>query len=462
MVKQASKQVSINSIVASIENDEIYGEIDPTDIDLVNLANDIQANGVLEPIQVSTDNYVLSGHRRLAASRLVGLKTIPVSVQTISRFDYTDSEWKEKLIAYNRQRVKSDAVRLKEVMATIDPDIAYEQLKRDREQRESTAPPRIRITGIKTRSSISERKLAMLYAAKGVVADLRIFWPLTVRQIHYRLLNNPPLRNSSMGSQRSMYENNLESYNDLCNLLTRARLSGDIAWEAITDSTRATQGLRYSKDVASFVDLATHNFLRGYHRDLLQSQPDHIELVIEKLTVNGIISPIANEYCLPMTTGRGYCSLDPRNEIASRFKQSGKDRMVLLFCSDFDPDGEEIAESFVKSIRDDFGVRDVAGSKILLRQDQVKRWKLPSNEMEAKVSSSNYKKFIKRYKSTDVFELEAVDPRAMQDAVRDGIEASLNMEKFYAEVEHEKQDAAVLQAMKIEVAKALPRCGGAT
>ena len=157
MASTASKRsktldVPLDSIHPSIENDEIYGAIDPSDIDLVNLAIDIAENGIREPIHVSKDWYVLSGHRRLAASKLAKLNHATVSRIPINRSDYTSDEWKKKLVAYNLQRVKSSSVRLKEVLVNIDPDIAYRQLIQDRQERDEKAPPKIKITGTKTRS----------------------------------------------------------------------------------------------------------------------------------------------------------------------------------------------------------------------------------------------------------------------------------------------------------------------
>ncbi len=154
-----------------------------------------------------------------------------------------------------------------------------------------------------------------------------------------------------------------------------------------------------------------------------------------------------------MTVARGYCSLDPRHEIVERFQRSGKDRLKLLIASDFDPDGEEIAESFVRSIRDDFGVTGVTASKVLLRQDQIRDWKLPHNGMEAKESSSKYKKFMKKYGENFVFELEAVPPPLMQSTIAAAIEATIDLSKFNEELAIEKQDAAKLQAMKSTIKK---------
>lgn len=440
--------MDIDSIFPSPENDRLYGVVDTKDPDFINLAIDIRDNGLREPITISVDLFIVSGHRRYAACKLVGLTSIPVRLIEKWRRDHDEAGWMRLLRAYNHQRVKSSSMRIKEALLDIDPDLAYRQLITERKKRENNFDPKMEIRGVKTRSKISDRKQAFLSAAIDAVFALKEFWPLTVRLIHYRLLNDPPMINTSAGKQRCYYQNNLKSYNNLTNLLTRARLFGHIPWEAITDETRPVIGTRYDRDVAQFVDRESYSFLRGYRRDLLQSQPDHVELLVEKMTTQTIVEPVANKYCLPMTIGRGYCSIEPRYEIVQRFKRSGKDRLKLIICSDFDPDGDEIAESFARSIRDDFGVDDVVAIKALLRQDQIREWNLPPNFESAKKTSSNYAKFVDRHKSEQVWELEAIPPSTLVQSLTQSIESAIDLNLFNEQVAKEKQDAAELQALK--------------
>lgn len=440
----------IEHIHPSSENDEIYGAVDTTANEFIDFANDIARNGIREPIVLSADYFILSGHRRFAAAKLVRLPEVPVrQITDIYRNEYTSTDWKRQLISYNQQRKKSAVVCLKEAALQVDPDIAYQQLCFERDQQHSKGLKKLEITGEKHRAEISEGKQEMLQAAIGVIGSLKKFWPLSVRQVHYQLLNDPPWRNT-VGKRKQRYKNDKKSYGDLCELLARARIAGLVTWEAITDETRTSNNIRFQKDSAQFFDDEFYGFLRGYRRDLLQSQLDHVELIVEKLTVQNIILPIAQKYCVPMTVGRGYCSLEPRKEIVDRFRCSGKRKLILLICSDFDPDGDEIAESFVRSIRDDFGVNGVEASKILLRADQATDWKLPPNGEEAKESSSRFDKFVAKYGSRRVFELEAISPSVMQSAVEEGIRSAIDIKAFEQEVQAERQDAVHLAAMKLK------------
>jgi hypothetical protein len=70
--------------------------------------------------------------------------------------------------------------------------------------------------------------------------------------------------------------------------------------------------------------------------------------------------------------------------------------------------------------------------------------------MEAKESSSRFKKFFAKYGSKQVFELEAVSPLVMQSAVEEGIRSAIDLEAFEQEVQAERQDAVQLAAMKLK------------
>ncbi len=341
-------------------------------------------------------------------------------------------------------------------MLLIDPEIAHQDLITAREERDRDAPDEIAIYNSKKRSKITDSKHPMLKAAQHAINALRGYWPLTVRQVHYRLLNDPPLRHKKKAN--STYRNDALSYSDLTDLLCRARLNGDIQWNAISDETRPVSGLNKFVDAASFVEQETSWFLQGYRRDLMQSQYDHVELIAEKMTVQSIVRPIAHRYSIPLTIGRGYCSLEPRHQISQRFRASGKDRLILVIVSDLDPDGDGIAESFARSIRDDFGIENVKAYKALLTKEQVTEWKLPPNEMEAKKTSSRYKAYRQKYGSDAVFELEAVEPQKIQSAIAETIESLIDLKAFNQEVAKEKQDAVKLASIKSEVANQLAGC----
>ena len=243
----------------------------------------------------------------------------------------------------------------------------------------------IKIVGTKKRCQISAAKQPFLEAILAIINGWREYWPLSDRRIHYALLNHPPLKHAKKPD--SVYRNDKASYSALTELLTRARLAGVIRMYAISDETRPICICDVHAEPGPFIRREIDDFLKGYWRDLMQSQPNHVEIVGEKNTVGGLIQPVAMKYCIPVTTGRGYCSLRPRYDMAERFRRSGREKLIVLFLTDFDPDGEEIAHSFVRSMRDDFDV-PVEGKKVALTGAQVRELHLPPM-MQAIVSESS-------------------------------------------------------------------------
>src|SRR5207244_963863 len=115
-----------------------------------------------------------------------------------------------------------------------------------------------------------------------------------------------------------------------------------------------------------------------------------------KNTVESIIRPVAMEYRIPYTLGRGYSSLDPRYKMVRRYQRGGKGRLVLLVLSDFDHEGQDIAHSFARSLRDDFGVEKIDPIQVALTQAQVRDMALPP-QLKAKQTSARYDKFVGRH-----------------------------------------------------------------
>jgi hypothetical protein len=156
--------------------------------------------------------------------------------------------------------------------------------------------------------------------------------------------------------------------------------------------------------------------------------------------------PMAEDYAIPYTLGRGYASLPPRYEMAQRFKRTGKDKLVLLVVSDFDCEGEDIGHSFARSMRDDFHIRNIAYIKVALTADQVRDMNLPRGA-KAKKGSSRRKGFVEKH-GEFVFELEALEPHQLQTMLRQTIEGVLDMKLFRAEQKQEKEDVAYLARVR--------------
>jgi hypothetical protein len=376
------------------------------------------------------------------ACRLAGLKEVDCRVEDIDR---QDPGFPRLLVECNRQRVKSFDEVVREQVVACEPGEARRALVEHRRACAGVTGEFIAIEGMKRRKAISRAKWPMLLSVRRIVEGQREFWPLSDRSIHYDLLNEPPLRHA--GKPGSRYRNDPKSYKDLCDLLTRARLAGEIAFDAIADPTRTVCNWTLDNQVGSFIRRELDGFLTNYWRDLQQSQPNHIEIVGEKNTVQGSIRPVAMDYCIPYTLGRGYCSLDPRYQMYRRFKDSGKDKLIVLLLSDFDPEGEDIAHSFARSMRDDFGVRIVA-KKVCLTHEQVLERDLPQT-FDIKTLSARYKKFAAKY-GDRAHELEALPVEERSELLREAIDEVMDIDAYNRELDAEAEDAARIDALRHE------------
>jgi ParB-like nuclease domain len=448
--------IRLGDIYQSPENQQLYKPVTPDDEKTIEMAESIEENGILEPLVITMDNYIVSGHRRHVAARIAGLSEVPCR-----RIDdlYHDGPRADKdrflklLFEHNRQRVKTRDELLREAIVSVDPVKAHKALTAHRRRKSKIKVEAIEIRETQRRKEISPAKMAFLAAVKSIIFALEEFWPLSLRQIHYVLINKPPLIHS--GKPNSHYRNDKASYRALIDLVTRARHEGWIDYDVIDDPTRPVTTWDVQPNLSSYYAQEMEDLLNGYWRDLQQSQPNHIEIVAEKNTLQNVLRPVAMEFCIPITFGRGMCSTRPLYDIAERFKKSGKDKLVILAVSDLDPDGDEIAHSLGLRLRDDFNVPNVVVVKTALTMEQVRKLKLPEKYERAKEGSPNYDRYIKRYQTDFVWELEALDPKVLQKLLRDAIDSVIDRKAFNAEVVEEKKDAAHNAAVREIVLRTL-------
>jgi len=104
-MKRILNHIDPNNLKNNLLNIELYG--DSPDHKFVELVRD---NGVIEPIVITQENQIISGHRRNQAAKICGLKEVPVTI-----VDVTDElEIQRLLILFNEQREKTTEQRARE------------------------------------------------------------------------------------------------------------------------------------------------------------------------------------------------------------------------------------------------------------------------------------------------------------------------------------------------------------
>jgi hypothetical protein len=310
----------------------------------------------------------------------------------------------------------------------------------------------IKIEGCKKRYNLSPDKDEHMRLVIKILNERKKYWPLSVRGVHYPLLNHdfvrgyyaPQRKDDDWGGPKRVlkYANDDDSYHATANLLTRLRLDGTVPWEALDDPTRPLTAPRYFRDTRHFFDQEMRKFLRGYTRDLLQSQAKYIEVLCEKNTIYNMCLQVTRKYQIPTSSGRGFNSIDPWHDLYLRFKASGKKKLALIVASDYDPEGEMIPHDAGRHFRDDFGVpeENVAIIKAGVTRQQITHYGLQPMNF-AKETSSNTPWFVERNgNDASVYELEALEPENMLRDLNRVILRVLDLRAFTREEERQAED----------------------
>ena len=449
--------VPLSSLHQCPENDVICTVPSMDDPDILDLIRSIRERGLIEPIHISADNIIISGHRRRFCSFQAGLRVIPAIRSKISYRD-DRAAFLKLLVEANRQRKKSPAILLREAAITIDPKDAVARLRAEQQEKKverrfgNMSENLMGASNIAGRKKISKAKLPLLGAALDVINKYREFWPLSVRQIHYRLLGSTaPLKHASKPDSR--YINDSKSYKSLTELLARARVEGRFPWDSIADETRPEDLNNDFWNVAEFADAHIARFMSGYQRNRQQSQPAHIEIVAEKLTVRTILEDVAADHSIPISFSRGHNGPTMKRKIAERFRRSKKDTLILLVVSDLDPAGEAIIQNFRDDFEDDHGIpaESIEVYRAGLNMVRVKELGLtPSYDIEEKDVSTKAA-YEAKYGTTAAYELEAMEPEDLRSALLEDIDSVLDIDAYNAELEREKSEAVEISAKKTMV-----------
>jgi hypothetical protein len=435
----------VSEIKLSGMNELLYAPIDPLSEDIQELASSIQTNGLLTPLAVTSDHNLEDGHRRLAALKLVGWEWVEVRVRP---YVASDPRFLIGLRECNRQRVKTfdEVIREQFLDASAMPD--PETLISERVRASKVTIPKMPMQDRKARNKISQNKLPFLNAAIDVLNGLIDLWPISVRQVHYGLLNDPPLRHAK--KPESKYVGDGSSYDDLDDLLVRARVEGYIPWEGVIDDpTRPITVWDSYDSVEPFINQEIKSFLNGFSRDYQISQPNHIEVLAEKSTVRGTLLPICEKYRIPLTISRGFSSKPPLRDLAERYRRSGKENLIVLILTDFDLAGLSIADNFATGLRDDFRVDNIHPIRVALNFEQIQKLQLlPGGQVKDK--GPERESFVRQY-GVDTYELEALPPKKLREYLEEAILSVLDIDLFNAEQEQETADLRALSAYRRKI-----------
>jgi hypothetical protein len=113
--------------------------------------------------------------------------------------------------------------------------------------------------------------------------------PLTVRQVHYLLVETPEAKHS----------NTISGYQKVSRILTGMRYGGLLDWDKIVDETRDV----YKQTSYDSINDAVRSLLRSYRKDRWRDSQYRVEAWTEKRTLVNLFYPITNAYDVHLASG---------------------------------------------------------------------------------------------------------------------------------------------------------------
>lgn len=252
-------------------------------------------------------------------------------------------------------------------------------------------------------------------------------YDLTLRQLYYQLV------------ARGYIENSERSYKRTGDLVSNARLAGLVDWEMITDRSRGTVFPPHWNDPAQIVAAAAQQF----KIDKWTDQDNHVEVMVEKQALEGVLIPVCRELDIRFTANKGYSSSSTMYEIGQRLGALANQlkSIWVLYLGDHDPSGIDMTRD-VKERLELFSGVEVEVKRLALNWDQVQEWQPPENP--AKDTDARFRAYREEYGDSS-WELDAVEPRTLAALVTEAVEGLRDEKLWDAAVEREHKMKMDLQ-----------------
>ena len=263
--------------------------------------------------------------------------------------------------------------------------------------------------------------LALIDRVNDIVSEYVVQgYELTLRQVYYQLV------------ARGFIPNNERSYKNLGNLINDGRLAGLIDWHSIVDRTRYVRRNSHWSSPESVIYSAAYSYML----DRWQSQPNYVEVWVEKDALVGIVGQICNKLDVPYFSCRGYTSQSEMWSAAQRFiGQNHRESRTIIHLGDHDPSGIDMTRDIQERL-DMFGA-DVYVKRVALTMDQIDEFAPPPNP--TKISDARAHGYIQMF-GHECWELDALEPKVITQIITEEVEGLVDPALFSAIEKKERED----------------------
>lgn len=253
--------------------------------------------------------------------------------------------------------------------------------------------------------SFSSSTQRMIDIVNGILTEYQEQgFRLSLRQLYYQLVS------------RSYVENTVNSYKRIGNIVSDARQAGLIDWDMIEDRGRETVAVPHWSGPAEILRVAANQF----RIDKWHEQSHHIEVMVEKDALSGVLEPVCRDLDVSITANKGYSSSSTMYEIGRRLHHlhgEGKE-ITIIYLGDHDPSGIDMTRDVLERLilYSELGTSDLEVIRLALNWNQIKEWNPPENP--AKQTDSRFANYARRFGDSS-WELDAVEPAQLARLVRD-------------------------------------------
>jgi hypothetical protein len=251
---------------------------------------------------------------------------------------------------------------------------------------------------------------------------------LSLRQVYYQMV------------ARGHIENSNRSYKNLGNLVNDGRLAGMVDWDMIVDRGRVTITPPHWRSPAAIVRAAAN----GFAIDKWATQDCHIEVMVEKDALSGVLEPVCRKLDIRFTANKGYPSSSILYGMSKRLIEQaelGKE-IWIMHLGDHDPSGIDMTRDLI----DRLGLftweqTSMEIDRLALNMNQVRSLNPPENP--AKTTDSRYQAYLVEFGDAS-WELDAIEPTELARIVTDAVEGMRDQDAWDRAVERESKMKAEL------------------
>ncbi len=248
---------------------------------------------------------------------------------------------------------------------------------------------------------------------------------LTVRQVHYKLVETP----------KAEHPNTKPAYARVSRILTDMRQAGLLDWDKIIDETRGVYKTTSYEDI----DEAEEILLANYRRDRWKDNENYIEVWTEKRTLINQFNKITDKYDVRLASGGGFSSTTYVYGAIKRLIPKAREgkRITIIYFGDLDPSGDYMHKDIEKRFAD-WGV-PLKIQRVALNYEQLEEYNLKKKfDVKAKKGDKIYNKIqadprakgmYEKYGEVFQVELEALDPKVLNEMLENSILEYVNLKE---------------------------------